>query len=111
MTNSTRWSHRFTGKLHRALLASYLCAGTLLLLGCDGAQSALAPAGREAEEIARLFWWMTAGAIIIWLAVVALGIYAVRVRPELFNERRARLLIIGGGAIVPTAVLAGLLAY
>ena len=29
------------------------------LAGCSGQQSALDPAGREAEQIARLFWWMT----------------------------------------------------
>lgn len=85
--------------------------GTLFLLGCNGTQSTLAPAGREAEQIARLFWWMAAGSVVIWLGMVALGIYAVRVRPESVNERMARYLIIGGGAVVPTVVLAGLLAY
>ncbi len=82
----------------------------LLVLHCDGSQSALAPAGREAEQIAKLFWWMAAGAVVIWLAMVGLGVYAVRVRPE-SGKRRANLLILGGGAILPTIVLAVLLAY
>jgi cytochrome c oxidase subunit 2 len=54
---------------------------------------------------------MTAGAVIIWLAVIALAFYVARPRPESFNRRRERLLIIGGGAIVPTVVLATLLVY
>jgi cytochrome c oxidase subunit II len=77
--------------------------------GCHGIQSALEPAGREAEAIARLFWWMTGGAVMVWIAVVSLGIYALRTRS--LSARRSSFMIIGGGAIVPTFVLAGLLAY
>lgn len=82
-----------------------------LLAGCGGPQSALEPAGRGAETIARLFWWMAAGAVVVWLAVLALGLYALRARPEDSNGTRARALIIGGGAVVPTIVLAALLAF
>jgi cytochrome c oxidase subunit 2 len=85
--------------------------GALLLVGCGGPQSALDPAGRGAERIADLFWCMAAGAGIIWLAVVGLAIYAIRVPPESHSHRQARLLIIGAGAVLPTVVLAGLLAY
>jgi cytochrome c oxidase subunit 2 len=88
-----------------------LPAGALLLAGCGGPQSALDPAGRGAESIADLFWWMTAGAILIWLAVIGLAFYAMRVRPEAHSRRQTNLLIIGGGAIIPTVVLSGLLAY
>lgn len=86
-------------------------AGVLWLGGCGGPQSALDPAGRGAERIADLFWWMAAGAVVIWLAVVALGVWSVRAQPEQANQRKAAVLIIGGGAVVPTVVLAGLLAY
>jgi cytochrome c oxidase subunit 2 len=85
--------------------------GALLLASCGGPQSALDPAGRGAERIADLFWWMTAGAVIIWLAVIGLAFYAMRVRPEAHSRRQTNLLIIGGGAIIPTVVLTGLLAY
>jgi cytochrome c oxidase subunit II len=85
--------------------------GALLLTGCSGPQSALDPAGRGAERIADLFWWMTAGSVLIWLAVIGLAFYAIRVRPEAHSRRQADLLIIGGGAIIPTVVLAGLLVY
>jgi cytochrome c oxidase subunit 2 len=85
--------------------------GTLLLASCHGPQSALDPAGRGAERIAAIFWWMAAGGVIIWLAVIALTIYAVRTPPEAHNRRRTNYLIIGGGAVVPTILLAVLLVY
>lgn len=87
-----------------ALLGSGACAG------CDGAQSALDPAGRGAEQLASLFWWMAGGAGVIWLLVIGLMIYAARV-PAGAHPRRTALLIIGGGAIFPTVVLAVLLSY
>jgi cytochrome c oxidase subunit II len=83
----------------------------LFVAGCSGVQSALDPAGREAERIANLFWWMLAGAVIVWFSLVGLTVYSVRARPESQNKRRAGLLIIGGGALVPTVVLAVLLVY
>jgi cytochrome c oxidase subunit 2 len=86
-------------------------AGALLLAGCGGPQSALDPAGRGAERIADLFWWMTAGAGVIWLAVVGLAIYTIHLEREPHSLKGATLLIIGGGVVFPTVVLAGLLSY
>jgi cytochrome c oxidase subunit 2 len=77
---------------------------------CDGPQSALVTAGRDAEQIARLFTVMTAGALIVWVAVVGLAVYAIRT-PGSHSERAAKLLIIGGGVALPTVVLGTLLAY
>ncbi|MDQ3665868.1 MAG: cytochrome c oxidase subunit II [Acidobacteriota bacterium] len=85
--------------------------GALMVTSCGGVQSTLDPAGREAERIAGLFWWMAVGAVIVWIAVIGLTIYAVRARSEARNQRRDRFLIIGGGAVVPTVVLAVLLVY
>lgn len=87
----------------------------LLALGasaaaCDGPQSALVTAGRDAEQIDRLFTVMTAGALIVWAAVVALAVYAIRT-PGSHSQRAADLLIIGGGVALPTVVLGALLAY
>ncbi len=79
--------------------------------GCRGPQSALEPAGRGAEDIAALFWWMTGGAGVVWAGVVALTIYAIRARPVARGGHWKAMLIIGGGAVVPTVVLAGLLVY
>lgn len=53
---------------------------------------------------------MTGGAAVVWLAVMGLAWYAVRMRPG-EEGRRAAFLIIGGGAVVPTIVLAVLLIY
>lgn len=83
----------------------------MLLAGCSGPQSAIDPAGRGAEQLAGLFWWMTGGAGVIWAAVVALTVYAIRARHDAAGERRATILIIGGGVLVPTVVLAALLAF
>lgn len=83
----------------------------LWLTGCSGPQSALDPAGRGAERIADLFWWMGLGGLVIWFAVMALTFYAIRPRPAAHSNRVARFLLIGGGAIFPTIVLTGLLAY
>jgi cytochrome c oxidase subunit II len=81
----------------------------VLVAGCDGPQSALVTAGADAERIAALFWWMLAGALIIWLLVMGIAVYAMRDRG--FTPRAARILIVGGGVIFPTLVLAALLGY
>jgi cytochrome c oxidase subunit 2 len=90
---------------------SIVLIGGLLGAGCSGIQSTLEPASREAERISDLFWWMAAGAVVVWLAVIGLVIYAIRADPERHNQRRDRFLIIGGGAVVPTVVLGVLLVY
>lgn len=81
------------------------------LAGCSGIQSSLTPAGRQAEQIAELFWWMTAGAAIIWAGVVALALYYARPHEAAPDQRRDRLLIIGGGVVFPIVTLTLLLAY
>jgi cytochrome c oxidase subunit 2 len=87
-----------------------LLAIALFVAGCDGPQSALVTAGRDAERIAHLFTVMAIGAAIVWLAVVAVAVYAIRVGEE-HSERAANYLIIGGGVALPTLVLAALLLY
>jgi cytochrome c oxidase subunit II len=85
-------------------------AAALLVAGCTGVQSALEPAGRGAEDLARLFWWMAGGAIVIWIAVAVLAVYAIRANPDAAKKRTA-MLIVWGGAIVPTIILTVLLVY
>ncbi len=94
-----------------ARTVGFLPALSLLLAGCDGPQSALVGAGRGAEAIAELFWWMLGGAVVVWLVVIGLAVYATRVRQHPHSPRLAAGLIVGGGAVVPTAVLGGLLVY
>ena len=83
----------------------------LTLAGCDGQQSALAPAGTGAQSIATLFWWMAGGALAIWLVVMGIALYATQAHPEAHSIRGARWLIIGGGVIFPVVLLTGLLVY
>ena len=83
----------------------------LWLSGCSGVQSSLAPAGREADRIAGIFWLMSGGALLVWVAVIALAIYCARLHSEGPNRRRDRILIIGAGVVVPTMVLTALLVY
>lgn len=91
--------------------AALSTAVPLLLTGCAGGQSALDPAGRGAELIAELWWWMACGALVSWLFVMALAVYALYLNPRGHEERKTRWLIVGAGAIVPTVVLGGLLVY
>src|SRR5688500_12542693 len=100
-----------SSQLMRGASRWLVCASMLLPAGCSGVQSALDPAGREAEQIAHLFWWMVAGAFVIWVAVIGLALYCARARAESFSRRWASLAIIGGGAVVPTIVLAILLVF
>ncbi len=83
----------------------------LTLAGCDGQQSALAPAGTGAQSIATLFWWLAGGALAIWLVVMGIALYATHAHPEAHSIRGARWLIIGGGIVFPVVVLTGLLIY
>lgn len=95
----------------RSFSAASALAAVLLLAGCDGRQSTLTPAGRGAEQLAELFWWMAAGAAVIWLVVVGVAVYAVAIRPEAHEDGRGKVLIIGGGVVFPTIALIILLAY
>jgi cytochrome c oxidase subunit 2 len=73
-------------------------------------QSSLTPAGREADQIASLFWAMTAGLILTWLGMIALSVHAIRARKDVDREQQAKRLI-WVGAVSPAIVLAGLLMY
>lgn len=83
--------------------------------GCSGNQSALSPAGTEAEAVAQLFWVMVAGALAIWLAVVAVALWSGARRRRApgaeASRRTARWLVVGGGMVAPTLLLGALLVY
>jgi cytochrome c oxidase subunit II len=109
----------------RTIPLCVLCGVIGVASACGGPQSALAPAGRDASDIAELFNVMTVGALIIWAAVVAIAIYTIRVgeshshpstssgwsRAMPRGQRAASLLIIGGGVVAPAIVLGALIAY
>lgn len=96
---------RRCGGARAILLTSALFA----LAGCDGPQSALAPAGYDARVIANLFWVMCVGALVIWSGVVAIALYAAWRRDA--PEGAGNLLILGGGVLFSIAILTALLVY
>lgn len=109
----------FGGKLDLTLLPLEVGVRTRLCLlsmaalgvaGCDGPQSALVTAGRDAAHIRELFDVMTMGALAVWVVVVAIAIYAIRVGLS-HSHRAANMLIIGGGVAAPAIVLGALIAY
>lgn len=82
-----------------------------IVVGSCGQQSALDPAGRDAEVVAALFWWMLGGATVLWLLMNGVFLYVTRATDREFSARTADWFIIGGGIVFPTVVLAGLLSY
>lgn len=82
-----------------------------MLTGCTGIQSALDPAGREAEQVAALFWTMLVGGAAIWAVVIAAMAYAMRQRRGSLRESTASRLVLWGGAAFPAATLFVLLAF
>jgi cytochrome c oxidase subunit 2 len=81
-----------------------------LVISCSGAHSPLDPAGREAADVATLFFSMLVGAAVIWAGVVALFVYAAR-KKRVHSEESAGRLILWGGAVLPCLILAALLSY
>lgn len=88
-------------------LVGIICS--IILTGCHSNQSALSPTGEGAIKIAELFWWMSGGALIVWLWVVGTGIYGMFVKPQEHNPKKTALFIITGGVIIPVIVLSFLI--
>tara|TARA_R110000751_G_scaffold101602_2_gene195785 strand:+ start:683 stop:1675 length:993 start_codon:yes stop_codon:yes gene_type:complete len=93
--------------MRRGLLAAALTIAPLT--DCQGAQSTFDPAGVEAERVLNLFWIMLAGGTAIWIVVIGASYYAARGKSGPYSDRSGIRLIIWGGCVFPTVVLAGLL--
>lgn len=102
---------RGRGKRRHHQRAGLIAGASLVLGACSGTQSALDPAGREAAEVATLFWMMLAGAAVIWLLVIGAALFGSRWQKQPISERGGLRIILWAGAILPTLVLAVLLAY
>jgi cytochrome c oxidase subunit 2 len=74
-------------------------------------QSVLAPQGPEAAAIAGLGWIMFAGGAVICLAVAALAVMAMRGGAPWRRVIASESFVSWAGIVVPTVVLAGLLAW
>ena len=109
---STR--HRRLGRLRSCLkrAASLLLAPVLLALaGCGGIQSALDPAGTDAERLYRLTVVLSVGGAAIFLGVTMLLLYAIFAEPERRVWLGSRRTILYGGLAFPIATLSLLLPY
>jgi cytochrome c oxidase subunit 2 len=85
-----------------------LCVSTLS--SCSGPQSALDPAGPEAENVATLFFTMVVGGALIWCGVVGILLYASR-KKHAYDASRTSRIILWCGVVFPTVVLGALLSY
>lgn len=99
------------GVLQRSPRALIVVAGLVCHAACEGPQSTLMPAGRDAERIFQLWTIMAIGAGIIWAAIVGIAFYATRLRTGSHHPRLTHGLIIGGGAVFPVATLSALLIW
>ena len=101
--------------LRSVRLRTVVCLSLPILLpclsGCSGLQSALDPAGEEADQVLKLSLVLFCGAAAIWLAVVAALLYAARRRRESLSEQSASRFILFGGAVLPSVILAALLSF
>ncbi|QFU08174.1 Cytochrome c oxidase subunit 2 precursor [Rhodobacteraceae bacterium THAF1] len=86
-------------------------AAGILLSGCSGRQSVLAPAGADSTSLLTLFWVMLVGLVVIWLLVNGMMLFFHHLSPRHYDEGIARKLIVGGGIVFPTVVIAALLAW
>jgi cytochrome c oxidase subunit 2 len=81
------------------------------IAGCSFEQSALHPAGRDAEELAALTWFMFGAAVVVWAIVMGAAIYAVVGKKRPRSEKFADRFILVGGVAFPTIGLAILLVF
>ena len=85
--------------------------GCTVLAGCSGPQSSLDPAGQAAERVTELFWQMLAGAAVIWCIVIGASVLASYRGSRTWDDKTALRVILWGGAVFPTVVLAALLVH
>jgi len=85
------------------------------LVGCNGPQSALNPAGPSAHTVARLWWGMFGFSALVLLVVVALWLCAMWRKPKPLTDAQIRRLylrwIVGGGIALPVVSLIVLLGF
>jgi len=91
-----------------------LLAG-LGVAACSGPQSTLDPAGPSARLAANLWWGMLAFSTLVFVALIALWLYAMFRTPRQYDDdtrrRLSRRWIIGGGIALPMLSITVLLAF
>lgn len=79
--------------------------------GCRNSHSALDPAGREARELASLFWVLGAAGAVIWALILSLLLYVLFFKPRIHSERTASLFVWIGGIAIPATGIVALVIY
>jgi len=79
----------------------------IFLAGCSGDLSALDPAGPSAQAIATLWWIMLVASTVIFVAT-SMALAFAWARPRLLGSDAPRTLILWGGLILPSVILAAL---
>ena len=82
----------------------------LALAGCSGVQSSLDPAGIQAERVEGLWWFMLIIASLVFVAVIAVMLYAVLARrgedrPATEVQRDRRMTLTIAAATVATVII------
>src|SRR5271157_2412923 len=95
---------------HSISRAAVYLGGPAALAGCTGPQSTLDPAGPAAASIATLWWAMLAGAVVLFVLVMALFALAIW-RPGWGARLSPARWIVVGGLCLPAVVLTPLVAY
>lgn len=83
----------------------------LMLAACEGRQSALRPGGQDASQLLLIFMVMLAGAVVLWVGLNGVFYYFTQVNRREFAFRHGNRIIIGAGVVLPTVVVAALLAW
>lgn len=81
-----------------------------LLAGCSGQLSWIDPSGPAAASIARLWWVMLAGSIVLFALVMTLFALAW-LRPGFGRSVAPQRWVLLGGLVLPAVVLIPLIAY
>ena len=97
--------------LLRLIRLAFLAPVAIAVAACNPEQSALHPAGKDAEDLANLFWFMAIGGALLWAIVMGTAIYAVLGRRRPRSEQFADRFIFAGGVAFPTIALAALLVF
>jgi cytochrome c oxidase subunit 2 len=103
--------HKRTVNIPPIALRATCLAIFLLNTACEGVQSALAPAGRDAKEFSELFLLMASGAVVLWLVVFGLFVYTAAISTRPLPMRFGTGLIVWGGIVLPTVTLTALLIH
>lgn len=95
----------------RRLILVGAAVSALAVTACQGPQSALNVAGREAEAMADLLWVLVSAGAVIWVLVLGTALFATRLFPGPIDQRIGNTIIVVGGVFVPTVVLGALVGW